>query len=198
MTGPHALLVNKLIMNTTYKNRITSPYQIKKIIKDPLKNEVARNTGSFNLSVTVEEDVATKSQFNHINGFVGFITTIKRDGVVLGIGRGSTILNKMNKYVERGMRFAYGGSLIDAITRSVRTLDDLFLKTNTQDNSGFLNEETNEIDYTPELATDRQKSYLRQLISLNVIDEEEREQWESHLEELTKDEASEKIQFFVK
>ncbi len=184
---------------TTYKNRIPSPFQAKRAFKqDPIKGEIERNTGSFNLAVTVEEDVATKSLFSHIPGFIGFIATIKKDNVILGIGRGSTILNKMNKYVERSMRFAFGSSVIDAVTRSVKTMDDLFLKASNQENPGILNEETNEIDYIPELATERQKSYLRELINVNVVDERERNQWESQIDELTKDEASEKIQFFIK
>jgi len=187
---------------TTYKNQIKSPFQMvqRKPFerKDPLKEEIKKNTGSFNLSVTVEEDVATKSLFSHIQGFIGFIATIKKDNVVLGIGRGSTILNKMNKYVERNIRFAFGSSIIDGISRSIKTMDDLFIKTSNQENPGILNEETNEIDYTPELASERQKSYLRQLISLNVLDERERSQWESEIDELTKDEASEKIQFFMR
>lgn len=187
---------------TTYKNQIKSPFQMapKKTFerKNPLREEIKKNTGSFNLSVTVEEDVATKSLLSHIQGFIGFIATIKKDNVVLGIGRGSTILNKMNKYVERNIRFAFGGSIIDGINRSIKTMDDLFIKNNNQENPGILNEETNEIDYTPEMASEKQKTYLRQLISVNVIDKEESNQWQADIEDLTKEEASEKIQFFMR
>ena len=46
--------------------------------------------------------------------------------------------------------------------------------------------------------TDKQKSYLLQLIQSNVADEDDREQQISQLDELTRDEASEAIQSFKK
>ena len=48
-----------------------------------------------------------------------------------------------------------------------------------------------------DLASDKQKSYLRELIRSNVFDEGKRKYWESQINQLTKDEASEKIQSFV-
>jgi len=47
------------------------------------------------------------------------------------------------------------------------------------------------------LASDKQKAYLRQLISLNC-EEAEREQWEGQIDDLTKEEASEAIQRFAR
>ncbi|KKR02267.1 MAG: hypothetical protein UT98_C0001G0123 [Candidatus Nomurabacteria bacterium GW2011_GWF2_40_31] len=199
----HFTNLTKIIMKTTtYRNHIASPFQLapKKTFtkKDPLKEELLKNTGTFNLTAIIEEDIQTSSQFKHIPGFLGYICTLKIGNEVIGIGRGSAILNRMNKFVERGIRFAYGASIVDAVVRSTKTLDALYLKTSGQENPGVLKEETGEIDYTPELATDKQKSYLRELININVLDDRERDQWASQIDELTKDEASEKIQFFMR
>ncbi len=109
---------------------------------------------------------------------------------VLGIGRGSNILSKINKWVDRSVRYTLNASIIDSIVQSVKALDVLYLK----DNGEALPQETiGEIDY----ASDKQKSYLRELIRSNVFDESKRKYWESQIDLLTKDEASEKIQSFV-
>jgi hypothetical protein len=181
---------------TTYKNRIPSPFQMKerKVFtrKDPLREEIEKNIGTFNLSVTVEEDTDTLSLFKHVPGpIIAYIATLRKGSEVVGIGRGSAILSRINKFVDRAVRYAFNASLIDSVVHSAKMLDALYLKGNTE-------EEMNKMDYPSELATERQKSYLRELINVNVIDDKEKDQWESQIDELTKDEASEKIQFFVK
>lgn len=180
----------------TYKNRIASPFQVRTIKKDPLEEEARKNVGAFNLTLVVEKDTQTEDSFRHIPGFIAYLCTLKKDSEILSIGRGSVIINKWNKWVEKGIRSAFTGAVVDAVVRATRTLDALYLKANDRSNPGYVNEETNEIDYTPELASERQKAYLKQLIGVNVQDEEERNQCWSELDQLTKDEASEKIQFF--
>ena len=91
--------------------------------------------------------------------------------------------------MDRSVRYTFNASLIDSIIQSVKALDVLYLKDNV--NSGA--QEINEIDY----ASDKQKNYLRELIRSNIFDEGKRKYWESQIEQLTKDEASEKIQSFV-
>jgi hypothetical protein len=48
-----------------------------------------------------------------------------------------------------------------------------------------------------EPATDKQISYLRQLIQTNVDDDRERDRWESQLHEMSKREACAAIEQFV-
>src|SRR3989344_9499230 len=101
-------LIIIIMKTTTYKNRIPSPFQVaqKRTFekKDPLRAEIAKNIGTFNLTAIVEEDTQTLSSFKHIPGFIGFLCTLKKGNEVIGIGRGSAILNRMNKFVERGIR----------------------------------------------------------------------------------------------
>ena len=161
--------------------------------KDPLREEIEKNIGTFNLSVTVEEDTDTLSLFKHVPGpIIAYIATLRKGSEVVGIGRGSAILSRINKFVDRAVRYAFNASLIDSVVHSAKMLDALYLKSDT----GAI-EEMNKMDYPSELATERQKSYLRELINVNVIDDKEKDQWESQIDELTKDEASEKIQFFI-
>ena len=182
-------------MNQNYKPYISSPYQVqKKVIvqekKSPIQEEVEKNIGTFNLTVQVEEDKDTISKFSHIENFIAFIATIKQGSETLGIGRGSAVLNRLNKWVSRGVRYAYCQSITDAIIRSVKTLDALYIQATEPKDTNI---SVGEVDY----ATDKQKNYLRELIQANVIDESKRKYWEAQINQLTKDEASEKIQSFV-
>ncbi|KKS05152.1 MAG: hypothetical protein UU58_C0001G0012 [Candidatus Nomurabacteria bacterium GW2011_GWA2_41_25] len=182
-------------MNQNYKPYISSPYQIQKKVnvqekKSPIQEEVEKNIGTFNLTVQVAEDKNTISEFPHIENFIAFIATIKKGSEILGIGRGSAVLNRLNKWVSRGVRYAYCQSITDAIIRSVKTLDALYIQTTEPKDSSI---SVGEIEY----ATDKQKSYLRELINANVIDESKRKYWESQVNQLTKEEASQKIQTFV-
>ena len=178
------------------KYKIKSPYQPKAEKKDPLQAEIDKNVGSFTITAVVEEDKATRTSFRHIPGFIAYLCTLKKGNAIIGVGRGSAILTRMNKWVDRAIRSAYAGSVIDAVIRATRTLDAMYLQSNDQKNPGYLNEETTEIDYTPEMASERQKSYLASLVHTNIEDEDERNQWLGDLESLTKEEASEKIQYF--
>ncbi|MFA6397497.1 MAG: hypothetical protein WDK96_01455 [Candidatus Paceibacterota bacterium] len=182
-------------MNDTYKPHITSPYRAKQVRLSPIQEEVEKNIGTFNLTVQVEEDTATVAQFKHVPNFVAFICTLKRGTETLGIGRGSAVLNRLNKYIERSTRYAYCASIVDAIVRSTKMLDALYLQPNEQKDVDI---PVKEADRATEPATDAQKSYLQKLIKVNVVDEQKRKYWESQINMLTKDEASEKIQSFVK
>jgi hypothetical protein len=176
-------------MNTNYKSSIPSPFQTRQRL-DPVQEAVQKNIGKFTLEISVEEDKETIIQLKDLPGpVIAYKATIRKGSQVLGIGRGSAILSKINKWVDRSTRYTFNASLIDAIIQSVKALDVLYLKENTESST----QEANEIEY----ASDRQKNYLRELIRSNVFDEGKRKYWESQIEQLTKDEASEKIQSFV-
>lgn len=186
--------------NTTYKNQIRSPFQVRTFNrKDPLREEIEKNIGTFNLTATIEEDNNTLSLFKHVPGpIIAYICTLRKGTEIVGIGRGSAILSRINKFVDRAVRYAFNASVIDSVVNSTKALDALYLKGLSQKDIPILNEQTNEVDYTSDLATDKQKSYLRELINININDEKERSGWESQIEELTREEASEKIQFFLR
>jgi hypothetical protein len=176
-------------MNTNYKSSIPSPFQTRQRL-DPVQEEVQKNIGKFTLEILVEEDKETIALLNHLPGpVIAYKCTVSKGSQVLGIGRGNGILSKINKWVDRSVRYTFNASLIDSIIQSVKALDVLYLK----DNGEVLTQETIGID----CASDKQKNYLRELIRSNVSDESKRKYWESQIDLLTKDEASEKIKSFV-
>lgn len=183
-------------MNTNYKSHIASPFQVmqKKAEvqerKNPSFEEVERNIGTFTLTIDVEEDKEMLAQFKHISGYIAYKCTIRMGNQLLSIGKGSAILSRFNKVIERSSRYAYTSSIIDGIVHATKMLDALYLQSTQQ--NGF----------TPtfgevEKATEAQKSYLQKLIASNITDRTERSRWESELDKLSKEECSEKIQYFV-
>jgi len=177
-------------MNTNYKSSIPSPFQTRQRI-DPVQQAVQANVGKFNLEISIEEDKETALLLKHLPGpVIAYKCTVSKGSQVLGIGRGNAILSKINKWVDRSIRYTVNASIIDSIVQSVKALDVLCLKENTGDSA---QETIGEIDY----ASDKQKNYLRELIRSNIFDEGKRKYWEAQINLLTKDEASEKIQSFV-
>ena len=173
-----------------YKNSIPSTFQTKQRL-DPVQEAVQKNIGKFTLEISIEEDKETVGLLKHLPGpVIAYKCTVRKGSLVLGIGRGNSILSKINKWVDRSCRYTVNASIIDSIVQSVKAMDVLYLR----DNGEVLTQETNEIEY----ASDKQKNYLRELIRSNVFDEGKRKYWESQIEQLTKNEASEKIQSFVK
>ena len=177
-------------MNTSYKPRA---YR-----NDPVQEEIIKNTGTFNLSVTVEKDEDMTKKFSHISNFIAFKTTLKKDGEIISIGTGSAVLNQYNKFLARTVRFAYGSSIVDAIVRSVKILDALsIMPTNRKeekdlegrDSKAFYGEED-----LPQTATDKQRNFLSKLVE--NCDEEDKEEYLSALASpyLSKFQCSELIQ----
>ena len=172
-----------------YRNQIPSPFQARPK-PDPVQEAINQNVGKFSLEISIEEDKETATQLKDLPGpIIAYKCTIRKGSQILGVGRGSNILSKINKWVDRSVRYTLNASIIDSIVQSVKALDVLYLK----DTGEVFNQETIEVDY----ASDKQKSYLRELIRSNVFDEDKRKYWESQIDLLTKDEASEKIQSFV-
>ena len=187
-------------MTTIYKKPVASAYQPMKRstyavqeTEHPVRREIAKLVGDYAITATVEEDLQTMATFKHVPGLVAFLCTISRDGEVIGQGRGTATFNHNAKGVSRTVKLAFNGSLIDGMIRSTRILDTFTDEMNSGGNFGTA--------YEPrevESITDRQKSYLRQLITSRIADEEEREQMMSELDTMTKDDASAVIQNFTK
>jgi len=137
--------------------------------RSPIDEEVAKNIGEFTLVVRTEVDREAISLFPQIPNLVAFKTTLKRGNEVIGIGTGSSVLNQFNKFLGRTVRFAYNSSIIDAIIRSTKILDAIYVmptiqKQNEVDLEGrdkqvFFGEED-----LPQVATEKQKSFLKKLI----------------------------------
>lgn len=181
-------------MNTAYKPRFASPYQVAKpstkvkSSESPIQEEIARCTGTYNLSATFEEDKETKKVFDHVHGLVSFLCTLRNGEKVIGQGRGTSVISRANRFVERNVRFSANASLIDAIVRSTKILDTFYPDVEVQAQNQ---------NYEFVAITEKQKKYLFELIQTNIADEEERKKIEGQLDSLSKEEASSAIQRFT-
>jgi hypothetical protein len=168
--------------------------------KNPVRDEIEKVVGKIiNLEITIEEDLNTLSQFKHIPGLIAFVSTIRKDSKIIGIGRGVSILNRINKFPDRTVSYALNQSILDRIVRSIRTLDSLSVKTSEQKDNNTENNATycNEINESSELATDKQKKLLISLYYQNIQNEDVIEKRISILDELTKIDANTEIQSFL-
>lgn len=149
----------------------------------PVRDEVEAILGSHVLTAVIEEDLQTLAAMKHVDGLVAFLCTLLKDGKVISQGRGSAVLGPNSKFIKRTVASAFNSALADASIRATKVLGT-FLGT------------THDAYEVEELATEKQREYLRQLVHQNVEDEDERERWESQLSELTKAEASKAIESF--
>jgi hypothetical protein len=205
----HVIQNNK--MNTQTKNFIPSPFQTKRKMfspaltdmnkRQPVREEITKNLRTINFTAVIEEDKQTLNAMNHIPGIVAFICTLKRGNMVIAQGRGSGVINRVNKYFERIIATACNASLIDALIRSVK-IDafhtDMITAPNMNQIPGSPTYSVQEPNMYEEGITDRQKSYLTELIQSNIQDEDEKERWMSQMSELSKEDASQAIASFVR
>ncbi len=185
-------------MNSNYPRRTLSPIQMVKSKTDfrankkhPVREEIDKSIGTFNLTATVAEDAQTLAEMN-IEGLVAFICTLKKDGRIIAQGRGSTVINPANRYISRAVHSAFNSSLSDAVIRATKVLDTVH--PNPSASTAEYSKAKDADVFEP--ATDKQRHYLAELIALNVQDENERERRQSQLGELTKQEASRLIESF--
>lgn len=197
-------------MNTTYKpRRIHSPYQPTRPVQlkasnyqemnrpvHPVREEIDKVLGSYALTAVIKEDTATLATMNHVGGLIAFICSLSRDGKVISEGRGATVLGPNNKWLTRAVESALNSALSDAVIRSTKVLGT-FLSTSGSAVSIEEAYSAMETQKNSEPATDKQISYLRQLIQTNVDDDQERDRWESQLHEMSKREACAAIEQFV-
>lgn len=177
---------------TTYKTNPTSSYKPAVTPKNDLRSlvssEVSKLLGTYHFTATFEEDIQTTNTFNGIPGLTAFICTLKHGDVVIGQGRGTGVINQVNRFVIRTIGFAYNASFIDAVVRATK-LQDVF---RTDDDA----HPWAEVLETEDIATPKQIDYLRQLIHLNIDNEDELSRLDSQLSGLTKQEASQMIESF--
>src|SRR3989338_6881665 len=117
-------------MNTAYKTRVPSPFQVARkpyvppVEKtDTVREEVRKLLGTYDFSATFEVDTQTATTLKHIPGLIAFLCTIKKGDRVIGQGRGTTVINQVNRFIVRTINFAFNAALIDAVVRSTKILD---------------------------------------------------------------------------
>ena len=167
-------------MNQNYKSNMSSHYE-KKL--NPIEEEVLKNLGTFNLKVTIEKDLDMIREFKHIENFIAFKTTLRNENnEVIGIGTGTGVINRLNKFIERTCIFCKNASLIDAMVKSIKIIDALSIMPNNQNQKG------NEVDLEgrdkqiffseedlPQVATEKQLNFAKKLIE--NCDDDEKEQY---------------------
>ena len=150
---------------------------------NPIEEEVLKNLGTFNLKVTIEKDLDMIREFKHIENFIAFKTTLRNENnEVIGIGTGTGVINRLNKFIERTCIFCKNASLIDAMVKSIKIIDALSIMPNNQNQKG------NEVDLEgrdkqiffseedlPQVATEKQLNFAKKLIE--NCDDDEKEQY---------------------
>lgn len=159
----------------------------------PVRQEIRRLSGTIALEATFAEDTAALAAMKHIPGTLAVICTLRKEGQIVGVGHGAAHMNRMNRNIERSVHMAMNGAFLSAANGATKVFDSLRVAAYDQERSRQLGEA-----YRPNLgpsepATDKQKSYLRQLVSLRV-DESEWEQWQSQIDSFDREEASDAIQ----
>lgn len=191
----------------TYKNEVPSSYKRQERL-NPIQEEIAKNVGVYNITAIIEEDKATLATLKNVPGLIAFLCTLKIGNEVISVGRGSATLNRVNKYVERGVRYSFGNSLVDAVVRGIKNMDALYFKTINQPE----NKIQNEVDLErrdepafysendmPQFASQKQRNFLTKLIN-EQCDESEKGEYENRLQSpyLSKFDCSELIQKLIK
>jgi len=159
--------------------------------RHPVHQEVMKRVGTINLTATFTEDTPTEVILSHIPGVISFKCELRKDNQIIGVGRGSAVINRSNRYIEKTVRASVNSSLVDAIYHFIK-LDALHLNTSSPSGieGGYGEKESN-------LASDKQKKYLRELVQSKTNSLSDKFSWESKIESFTREEASVAIQDLV-
>lgn len=166
--------------------------------RHPVNDEIRKCVGVYNFSATIEQDMATLQKFSHIPGIISFICTIRLNDIIVGEGRGTSVLSKVNRYIERTTRYSFNASLLDAMAKSLKMLDALQLDVSNQSNETTIVRKEPVANNSKLYITEKQKGYILELVKKRVKDKEERDRWQRTLDNFTREEASEAIQTLSK
>src|SRR3989344_6054438 len=200
-------------MNTTTRSRVLSPIHPKGYqsqpsrgeVSDPVRTEIGKLSKTIDLSVSFEPDVQTSEVFSEIP-VAAMICTIKYKDRIIAQGRGFSTISQLNKSIQRCAYAAFNGAWMSAAGHACRIFDTMHLNRADEEREeqktafaeAYRTRHNVSYDGASDIATDKQKAYARQLLSLNVEDEADREQIASTLDDMTKDEISSLIQRFAR
>lgn len=201
--------------STYYKPRVfgiapVSPYKSQPVAKrsavgisienNPvIMKEVARHIGEISLVVVTDEDKET-IQALRIPGLIAYRTRVMQNGRVVSIGRSTSVVSPKNKYIDRVVTSTAGYSILDSVSKLVR-LDTLWTgqSTPSQDKKEVtLTDAYEKIEsHGVDMASEKQKSYLFQLLYQNHSDEGIIESESQKINSYSKKEASDAIKLLV-
>ena len=176
--------------NATVSPRFSS-MQTTEPTKHPIREEIDKLLGVYEITATFEEDAQTSTIFNH-PGLIAYLCTLKLGGRVIGQGRGMSVLSQSNRYITSSVKFAFSSALTDACVRAGK-FPNAFASGDTEPvpSFGMGSDSYSAATYQ---ASDAQKKFLKQLIDSKVDDEDEKNQMLSNLDTMSKQDASELIQ----
>lgn len=128
--------------------------------------EIKECIGSYNFTLIIEEDKETFSLFK--NPFIiALKCTLKQGNRVLGIGRANSILSPKNKFLKNAVLYSWSASVIDAISKGVKTLNNLPIKEGaiTSKEEVVSHQIYSNNEDSPKYASDKQRNFLKKLIS---------------------------------
>ena len=167
--------------------------------KNPIHQEILRQTGILNFVVELREDKDTIKDLEHITGgVVAFICFLKLGGELIGVGRSVSVIEKTTKFFQKTVTYTKNASIIDAVVKSVKILDSLHSDIKPQPNSGITLDkayQVKEVESSDDGITGKQLDYLRKLIKTNVA-ENKRSESEKTISKYSRNEASLAIQNF--
>ncbi len=183
-------------MNTTYAQRrssyssVSSPRTAPQEQRSPVQAEMAKYLRDYELTASFEEDRETQALLKHVPNTIAFRCILKKDGKIVGIGKGTSFLSRTNRYIDRAVSYTAHASLIDAMVRAVKTIEAL--DAGLPDIAGSIE---SSFPKSPEAEpmSEKQRQWLITLAG-NVSDEDEREEWMNRISTMTRKEASEAIQ----
>lgn len=162
--------------------------------KMTLEEAIKSKLGTVTITAEVLEDIDTINTLQ-IPNMIAFMCKVSVNGRIVALGRGSSIVTPTRKVIEYLVGSASSSAMIDGLVRCAKSIDSLNMTTkNPNSRPPELKAHYEEPQSDP--VSERQLSYLRQLINVNVHDEDERENRLSSLEQLTKEEASDMIEKF--
>lgn len=158
-------------METNYKNN--SPYTSKQRQGDKslADEEIKECVGSYNFTLIVEED---KEMFSILkNSFIiALKCTLKNGNEVIGIGRANSVLSPKNKFLKNAVLYCWNASVIDAISKGLKTLNNLPRKETAiavKEEISLESRDSKPSYFTDEdnhkYASDKQRNFLKKLVS---------------------------------
>ena len=156
----------------------------------PIRQEVRKLCGEFNLSVSFSEDAGTLSTLK-TPGLIAIRCVLSKDSKPIGVGHGSSVVSRINRGIERTIFSCLNGSLMSAINSACKSLDVERLAVAQDQPVGGSFVRTAE-SYGDQI-TPKQKELLTSLIYQHVGNEEEQERRLQEVESLSKDDAGEMI-----
>lgn len=155
----------------------------------PIRTEINKHVGTYDISCVFEEDVQSAALYNH-PGLIAYICTLKQGDRVICEGRGMSVLSQSNCYIGKSVKFAFNSALIDAVVRSSKFPDVFATYDGPVPSFGMQSDEYGAEAF---LATQKQKDYLKELIDMNIGNDDERNELLSNLDSMSKEDASELI-----